>query len=138
MPRPLMCSQVDIEPPEIKRHRAVTFWELGRHSLLHDHNGLTLSQHRKGGCASPSPFTGCPADVHWRASTGNSFLPPPRPYLFGITSNSRGTLPLPGYLPAPLPHTHLAPSPAFRVLAAKSMDMLHWLLYSTGLCAVLL
>lgn len=49
MSRPLTCSQMDIEPPEIKSHRAVTFWELGRHSLLHDHKGLTLAQHRKGG-----------------------------------------------------------------------------------------
>lgn len=106
-----------------------------RHSLPPDNN-LKLTQQRKAGYALPSPFTWCPVDAYQYVSTGNSSLCPRKQYLFARAIHWSGTLLLPGCLPARLPHTRLAPSPAFLVLAAKSAHMLNLQPNPDGLCAV--
>lgn len=91
---------------------------------------IISSSHSKGGqgmlCLHPSP--------------GNSMpTPGTPPYIYAGNTSCQAVLYssalfLPECLPAPLRHTHSAPSPAFRVLAAKSMGVLRRQLNPTGLC----
>lgn len=125
--RHMACSQLDFGTPcdkeALSRHFTV------RHSLLLGNH----TEHRRGRCVSPLPFTMCLVGIYQLQQLSPAST---QAVVVCYTSKFTCTLPLPEYLPAPLPHTRLAPSPAFLVLAAKSMDMLHWLLYLTRLCAV--
>lgn len=101
--------------------------------LTHTNDYLKLRQQRRAGYAVPSPFA---RSQH--ASAGNSSLHLCRQNLLARAVLSSSALFLPECLPAPLHHTHLAPSPAFLVLAAKSMGVLRRQLNPPGFLTGLL